>query len=202
MQLVVIHEGAVLGRQRGRRPARGALGGPDHRDRRGAPGHDGRPRGRRPHAPGGQHLRRPHPGRRGLQRRRQLLGGAADAQGSDVVWAGTANRTAKNIGVAPRPDVQAIVDAANEETAELRNQVIGTQSIDIRRDPTPPERVGDGQPGRRRDARQVPRRGRRPDELGRPAPGPVFDAARGRRGSLARSPGARSSPCCRSATAR
>ncbi len=54
----------------------------------------------------------------------------------DVVWAGTANRTAKNLGVASRPDVQAIVDAANEETAELRNQVIGTQSIDILRDPS------------------------------------------------------------------
>ena len=54
----------------------------------------------------------------------------------DVVWAGTANRTAKNLGVASRPDVQAIVDAANEETAELRNQVIGTQSADIMRDPS------------------------------------------------------------------
>jgi 2',3'-cyclic-nucleotide 2'-phosphodiesterase (5'-nucleotidase family) len=56
--------------------------------------------------------------------------------GSDVVWAGTANRTAKNLGVASRPDVQAIVDQANAETAELRNQVIGTQSVDIERDPT------------------------------------------------------------------
>ena len=54
----------------------------------------------------------------------------------DVVWAGTANRTAKNLGVASRPDVQAIVDAANEETAELRNQVIGAQSADIMRDPS------------------------------------------------------------------
>jgi 2',3'-cyclic-nucleotide 2'-phosphodiesterase (5'-nucleotidase family) len=53
----------------------------------------------------------------------------------DVVWAGTANRTAKNLGVATRADVQAIVDQANAETAVLRNQVIGTQSIDIRRDP-------------------------------------------------------------------
>jgi 2',3'-cyclic-nucleotide 2'-phosphodiesterase (5'-nucleotidase family) len=32
--------------------------------------------------------------------------------------------------------VQKIVDKANDETAVLRNQVIGTQSIDIRRDPT------------------------------------------------------------------
>ncbi len=38
--------------------------------------------------------------------------------------------------MAPRADVQAIVDDANAETAVLRNQVIGTQSDDIRRDPT------------------------------------------------------------------
>ncbi len=57
-------------------------------------------------------------------------------KGSDVVWAGTATRIAKNLGVAARADVQAIVDAANAETAVLRNQVIGTQAIDILRDPT------------------------------------------------------------------
>ncbi len=56
-------------------------------------------------------------------------------EGSDVEWAGTSTRTAKNLGVAPRADVQAIVDKANADTAPLRNQVIGTQSIDIRRDP-------------------------------------------------------------------
>ncbi len=56
--------------------------------------------------------------------------------GGDVVWAGTANRTAKNLGVAARADVKAIVDQANAETAVLRNQVIGTQSADILRDPT------------------------------------------------------------------
>jgi 2',3'-cyclic-nucleotide 2'-phosphodiesterase (5'-nucleotidase family) len=56
-------------------------------------------------------------------------------EGSDVEWAGTSTRTAKNLGVAPRTDVQAIVDKANADTAPLRNQVIGTQSIDIRRDP-------------------------------------------------------------------
>jgi 2',3'-cyclic-nucleotide 2'-phosphodiesterase (5'-nucleotidase family) len=56
--------------------------------------------------------------------------------GGDVQWAGGATRIAKNLGVAPRADVQAIVDAANAETAELRNEVIGTQSSDILRDPT------------------------------------------------------------------
>jgi 2',3'-cyclic-nucleotide 2'-phosphodiesterase (5'-nucleotidase family) len=56
--------------------------------------------------------------------------------GGDVQWAGGATRIAKNLGVARRADVQAIVDAANAETAELRNQVIGTQANDILRDPT------------------------------------------------------------------
>jgi len=56
-------------------------------------------------------------------------------KGSDVAWVGATTRVAKNIGVAGRADVQAIVDQANAETAELRNQVIGTQTQDIRRDP-------------------------------------------------------------------
>ena len=54
----------------------------------------------------------------------------------DVVWTGTATRVAKNIGVAPRADVKAIVDDANAQTAVLRNQVIGTQQFDIKRAPT------------------------------------------------------------------
>jgi 2',3'-cyclic-nucleotide 2'-phosphodiesterase (5'-nucleotidase family)/predicted AlkP superfamily phosphohydrolase/phosphomutase len=57
-------------------------------------------------------------------------------KGGDVEWAGGATRVAKNLGVAMQPDVQAIVDAANAETAVLRNQVIGTQANDILRDPT------------------------------------------------------------------
>ena len=56
--------------------------------------------------------------------------------GGDVAWIGAATRVAKNIGVAKRPDVQAIVDDANAKTAVLRNQVIGSQQFDIRRDPT------------------------------------------------------------------
>jgi 2',3'-cyclic-nucleotide 2'-phosphodiesterase (5'-nucleotidase family)/predicted AlkP superfamily phosphohydrolase/phosphomutase len=56
--------------------------------------------------------------------------------GGDVQWAGGATRIAKTLGVTPRADVQAIVHAANEETAELRNQVIGVQTADIRRDLT------------------------------------------------------------------
>jgi 2',3'-cyclic-nucleotide 2'-phosphodiesterase (5'-nucleotidase family) len=54
----------------------------------------------------------------------------------DVEWAGAATRVAKNLGVARRPDVQAIVADANAQTAVLRNQVIGTQQFDIRRAPT------------------------------------------------------------------
>jgi 2',3'-cyclic-nucleotide 2'-phosphodiesterase (5'-nucleotidase family) len=54
----------------------------------------------------------------------------------DVEWAGGATRLAKNLGVAKRSDVQAIVDDANAQTAVLRNQVVGTQQFDIKRDPT------------------------------------------------------------------
>lgn len=54
----------------------------------------------------------------------------------DVAWAGTATRVAKNLGVAKRADVQAIVDDANAQTAVLRNQVIGTQQFDIKRAPS------------------------------------------------------------------
>jgi 2',3'-cyclic-nucleotide 2'-phosphodiesterase (5'-nucleotidase family) len=57
-------------------------------------------------------------------------------KGSDVEWAGAATRIAKNLGVAKRSDVQAIVDDANAQTAVLRNQVIGTQQFDIKRAPT------------------------------------------------------------------
>jgi len=57
-------------------------------------------------------------------------------KGQDVEWAGAATRVAKNIGVVPRPDVQAIVADANARTAVLRNQVIGTQQFDIKRAPS------------------------------------------------------------------
>jgi 2',3'-cyclic-nucleotide 2'-phosphodiesterase (5'-nucleotidase family) len=54
----------------------------------------------------------------------------------DVAWTGATSRTAKNIGVKGRSDIQAIVDQANAVTAPLRNRVIGTQSVDILRDPS------------------------------------------------------------------
>ncbi|MDP9463399.1 MAG: 5'-nucleotidase C-terminal domain-containing protein, partial [Actinomycetota bacterium] len=53
----------------------------------------------------------------------------------DVVWTGAATRVAVNLGVASRADVKAIVDDANAQTAELRNEVIGSQTADILRDP-------------------------------------------------------------------
>ncbi|MBI5016360.1 MAG: 5'-nucleotidase C-terminal domain-containing protein [Deltaproteobacteria bacterium] len=56
--------------------------------------------------------------------------------GQDVEWAGAATRVAKNLGVAKRADVQAIVDDANAQTAVLRNAVIGSQQFDILRAPT------------------------------------------------------------------
>ncbi len=56
--------------------------------------------------------------------------------GGDVAWAGGSTRMAKTLGVPARSDVQDIVDTANEETAVLRNQVIGEQSVDILRAPS------------------------------------------------------------------
>lgn len=56
-------------------------------------------------------------------------------QGGDVDWIGGATRIPKTLGVAPRADVKAIVDDANAQTAVLRNKVIGTQQVDIKRDP-------------------------------------------------------------------
>ena len=52
----------------------------------------------------------------------------------DVQWAGAATRLAKNLGVAQRADVKAIVDKANADTAPLRNVVIGSATVDIPRD--------------------------------------------------------------------
>ncbi len=57
-------------------------------------------------------------------------------KGGDVEWAGGATRIAYNIGVPQRADVKAVVDDANAQTAVLRNKVIGTQSVDIKRAPT------------------------------------------------------------------
>jgi 2',3'-cyclic-nucleotide 2'-phosphodiesterase (5'-nucleotidase family) len=112
-----------------------------------------------------------------------------------------ATRVAKNLGVAQRADVQAIVDAANAETAVLRNQVIGTQQFDILRDPTrlSESAMGNMVADAMRDyypsveAAFTNSGGLRADLVCSPP-----SAGEGR----ARSPGARCSRCCRSATAR
>jgi len=52
----------------------------------------------------------------------------------DVVWTAAQTRVAKDLGVPARPDVQAIVDKANADTAPLRNQPVGSRSLDIKRD--------------------------------------------------------------------
>ncbi len=52
----------------------------------------------------------------------------------DVAWTAAATRVAKDLGVAQRADVKAIVDQANTDTAPLRNRVIGRRSIDLVRD--------------------------------------------------------------------
>ena len=120
----------------------------------------------------------------------------------DVVWAGGATRVAKNLGVAQRADVKAIVDDANAQTAVLRNQVIGTQAIDILRDPTRLHESAMGNmvadamrekyPGV--EAAYTNSGGLRQDLAVHPA--------ECRRAGRARSPGARCSPSCRSATGR
>ncbi len=53
----------------------------------------------------------------------------------DVAWAGGATRPAKPLGVTPRADVKAIVDAANVIVAPILRQPVGSQVGDIRRDP-------------------------------------------------------------------
>ena len=101
-------------------------------------------------------------------------------KGGDVEWAGGATRVAKNLGRhAGAPTCRRSSTTPTPQTAVLRNQVIGTQAIDIPR-PDPAARVGDGQPGRRRDAREVPRRRRRLHQLRRPAADLVFAAERQR----------------------
>ena len=78
-----------------------------------------------------------HPGRRGLQRGRQLLGrAAAGARRRRRLGRHGDPRREEPRRRAARPTCKAIVDAANAETAVLRNEVIGTQSGDILRDPT------------------------------------------------------------------
>ena len=104
-------------------------------------------------------------------------------RGGDVAWAGGATRLATTVGVTPRSDVQAIVDDANEQTEVLRNQVIGTQSSDILRDPT---RLSESEMGNMvADAmrEKYPDVDAARDQLRRSARRPRHDTAVGLRGS-------------------
>ena len=132
--------------------------GPIDRHRRGAAGHDDRPRDRRPHAPHRQHRRRPHPRRRGLQRRRELLGRAAAGQGP-ATSRGRARRRASPRTSASRrgPTSRRSSTRPTPRRRALRNR--GDRHAGGRHPARSDaaERVGDGQPGRRRDARHATR---------------------------------------------
>ena len=129
----------------------------------------------------------------------------------DVDWVGGATRVAKNLGVAPRADVQAIVTQANADTAVLRNQVIGTMSLDPA-DPTDtgilraPSRLLESEMGNLvADAMvaKYPRPMSTPPSPTRVGCGRTCSVAPPSAAKRpARSRGVRCSPCCRSATGR
>ena len=96
--------------------------------------------------------------------------------------------------------MQAIVDDANAQTAVLRNQVIGTQQFDIKRAPT---RLFESAMGNMvADAMRLKYPG---VDAAYTNSGGLRQTSTARRrapaSSRARSPGARCSRCCRSATA-
>ena len=165
--------------------------------------HDGRPRHRRSHPPDRQHGRRAHPGRRGRQRRRQLLGGAADGQGRRrrLGRRGDA-RGQEHRRRAAGPTCRRSSTQANAETAVAAQRGHRHAEVDIRRDPT---RLSESAMGNMvADAMrlEVPGRRRRDHELRRPAPGHPLRRRRPRASSPTRSRGARCSRCCPSATGR
>ena len=121
----------------------------------------------------------------------------------DVEWAGGATRVAKDHR--RRPASRRRRRSSTTPTprpAVLRNQVDRHPAQRHHPRPDPAPRVGDGQPGGRRDAGEVPRRRRGLHELRRPPRRTSSSRRRAPASSPARSPGARCSPSCRSATAR
>ena len=156
IQIVVIHNGADPGANAidgSRRPCRGT--GPINPIVDAAPGHDDRPRDRRAHPQHRQLRPRPHPDRRGRERGRQLHGRPADAPAT-ATCAGpapqtrivegprrrAASRTCRRSSTRPTRDTAPLAQAGDRD-AQRRHQAR----------PEPPHRVGDGQHGRRRDAR-------------------------------------------------
>ena len=201
VQVVVIHEGAVSGANALAGSAGFAVGRPDRRHRREAAGHHRRPRDRGPHAPGGEHGDRADPGRRGRQRRRQLLRGPA---------AGARRRRGVGRdGHAPgqEPRRQAAGRRAGDRRQGQRRHGADAQRGDRHARPSTscattrlgcrsrrwatwsPTRCG-------RSTRASTPRSRTPAACARTC------CPRGRRAARtrARSPGARRSPCCPSAT--
>ena len=135
VQVVVIHEGATLGANAiDGRPA-AAVGGPDRRDRRTT---SSPPRWTWS-SPATRTARRTPssadiPVVEGFNAGISYSVAQLLVDDGDVQWAGAATRLAKNIGVAQRADVKAIVDKASADTAPLRNVVIGSQTGSITRD--------------------------------------------------------------------
>ena len=203
VQVVVIHEGAVLGNNRVASTPPSAWQGPIMEIVEQAPEERGRPRHRRPHPPHRQHRRRAHPRRRGRQRGRQLL-----RRPDGRSRAATSNGPARPPGW-PRTSVSPTGPTCRRSSTRPtpRRRSCATRSsaprqFDIRRDPTRLNESAMGNMVGRRDARQVPGRRGGADQLRRPAPG--HPSARRRRAARpsTRSRGARSSPSCRSATGR
>ena len=119
----------------------------------------------------------------------------------DVAWAGGATRVAKTLGVAAAGRRQG--DRRRRERPDRGPAEPGDRHAAERHHPGPDPalRVGDGQHGGRRDAAEVPRRRRRVHQLRRTARRTSSSPRRARARRRARSPGARSSRSCRSATA-
>ena len=137
VQIVVIHEGTAVGSNAVDGQAPVPWEGPVVGITKALQRHHGGRRHRRAHPPGVQPDGRQDPGHRGHQRRRQLLGAAVDGQGRRRQLGGRRRPGSQQLWVSRSdPTSKAIVDDANAQTAVLRNQVIGTQTIDIRRDPT------------------------------------------------------------------
>ena len=169
VQIVVIHEGAASGANAIDGLPAAPWVGPINGIVDALQSTSGRSRDRRSHAQHRQLRPRSHPRDRGRQRRRQLLGRAADAQ---------ARRRRVDRCVDPHREGPRRRAAGRREGDRRRCQH-GDGAAPERRDRVAqhrhqarslaPDRVGDGQSRRRRDAREVPGGGGGDHQLGRPA---------------------------------
>ncbi len=175
VQVVVIHEGTATGSNAFGNTAAVPWDGPILDHRRPACGDDRRRDDRRPYPSRVERDAREHPHHRGHQRRRELLGPPTDdlERGCHVGRWRYAHRQEPRRR--PRPG-----RPGHRRGSQRRDR--GAPQPGHRhaicRHPArshPAQRVGDGQHGRRRDAREVPGRRRRAHELRRSAPGPRDD---------------------------